>query len=214
MTVCNNIIKNIQGFMKVNGFNKIKRCFYRIDGDIAFCVELEVPSGLVYVNCYIIPLYVPAEYRYYTYGTRFAIKLPTIEISDNNICLFSDPIVCQLSDSIFPLFKEIATPGVFLEQVRKRQLFGPNNCHISDVQVRRLQLFTALYEGKYANISSICTRYESALTRTTGITLGIKNKHFEEIQCVKSFVAMGEGEIKRYIKSTVDETKLKCFGLK
>lgn len=213
MTIGSIIIKKLQGFMKLNGFNCRKRCFYKIDGDIALCVELEIPSGLAYVNCYVIPLYIPAENRYYTYGTRVNMILPIVGTDINDVNLWCNQLMQLLSDSIFPSFEKITSPSTFFEQVNTGQLLRPHNCHISKVHIQRLQLFTTLYEKKYTDIPMICDSNTSALMKMTSITPGVKNKYLEEIQCVRNLITIGSEEKKRHIACIINETKRKCFGL-
>lgn len=213
MTVYSIIFKKIQGFMRLNGFNCRKGCFYKIDRDIAFCVELENPSGLVYVNCYVIPLYIPTEYRYFTYGTRVNMILPIVKIESNDVDLWCNQLIQLLSNSIFPSFEKITSPGAFFEQVSTGQLLKPHNCHISKVHVQRLQLFTALYEQHYTDISSICDKNTSVLMEMTSITPGVKKMYLEEIQCVRNLLTISGEEQKKHIAHIINKTKLKCFGV-
>lgn len=73
MTFCERIRENAQSFMRANGFAFKKGIFYRIENDMAFCVNLEMPTGTVYSNCFVLPLYVPTEFCYMTYGTRLTV---------------------------------------------------------------------------------------------------------------------------------------------
>mgnify|MGYP003297112286 CR=1 FL=1 len=88
MSFIQTIYRKITPFMYSNGFIAVSKCFYRIEADIAFCVELCMPSELLYVNFYLIPLYMPCKNRYYTYGNRLNnldIKaLPIIKKNANN----------------------------------------------------------------------------------------------------------------------------------
>lgn len=57
-------------FMQEWGFRKRGNFFFKIKNDLAFCVYLEQPTGLVYSGFCVMPLYLPAESRYLTYGDR------------------------------------------------------------------------------------------------------------------------------------------------
>ena len=48
--------KSAQSFKRANGFAFKKGIFYRIENDMAFCVNLEMPTGTVYSNCFVLPL--------------------------------------------------------------------------------------------------------------------------------------------------------------
>lgn len=57
-------------FFKANGYKKRGNTFFKIENNIAYCVLFERPTCFVYVHYHIIPLYVPTEYHYLTYGDR------------------------------------------------------------------------------------------------------------------------------------------------
>ncbi len=55
-------------FFKANGYKKKGNTFFKIENDIAFCITFERPSGFIRVNYYFLPLYIPTEVIYITYG--------------------------------------------------------------------------------------------------------------------------------------------------
>ena len=72
MEVIRKIVNQISPYMKSYGYKFSQKCFYRIQNDIAYCVQFDVPSGFVYASFFIMPLYMPCKNRYYTYGNRIS----------------------------------------------------------------------------------------------------------------------------------------------
>lgn len=57
-------------FMKSRSFKKRGNLYFNIQNDISFCINLEQPTGLLYCTFSVMPLYMPAQVRYFTYGNR------------------------------------------------------------------------------------------------------------------------------------------------
>lgn len=214
MTVCKSIIKEIKDFMKLNGFDCKKQCFYKIHSDMAFCVELEAPSGLVYINCYVIPLYLPTEFRHYTYGVRLNITFPNSCSEGNSIEMMVQQLKHVLSFSIFPSFNEITSPHVLCKLVNTKKLFNPHAFRITNVHIQRLLLYTALYERSYNDIQLICEKYRSSLIETTTLSSIVKDALLEEIRSICNLVTNSDHDVDVYLANNITESKLKCFGLK
>lgn len=214
MTVCKSIIKEIKDFMILNGFECKNRCFYKISGDIAFCIELEAPSGLVYIYSYVIPLYLPTEFRHYTFGVRMNTTFPNSRSEGNSIEIMVQELKHVLSISVFPSFNKISSPHVLYELVNTKRLFNPHTFRITGVHIQRLQLFTALYERSYNDIPIISEKYRSTLLETPTLTSGAKDTLLEEIRFVCSLVTNSDQEVDIYLANNIAESKLKCFGLK
>ena len=155
MTFCERIRENAQSFMRANGFAFKKGIFYRIENDMAFCVNLEMPTGTVYSNCFVLPLYVPTEFCYMTYGTRLTVGAAERDGGAGNAAGLAGEWMSILSNDIFPCFQTITSPDAFFTQVSHRALFAPYECRISDVFVQRLRMATAFYEKRYSEISEI-----------------------------------------------------------
>lgn len=50
MEVIRKIVNQISPYMKSYGYKFSQKCFYRIQNDIAYCVQFDVPSGFVYAS--------------------------------------------------------------------------------------------------------------------------------------------------------------------
>ncbi len=210
MSVMNNIVKDIRPFMKQYGFSLTQKCFYRIENDLAYCVEIEKPSALVYVTCYIIPLYIPTEHRYYTYGTRMTDKLLTVNANTDVVEQWCERLKKNLQNRVFPVFDKIQSPCSFEKVIEEELLFKKCDFHVSEVDTYRLRLFTSFYKADKSSIPRLCDEYAFTLLSATYLTVEAKEKLFNEIEEIRNTVVdtQKSNEIITYI---IEETKKNCF---
>ena len=113
------ISKELSQSMKKLGFSKKGNRFFKIENDIAFCVDIETPSCLPQVHVYIMPLYIHRDFRYYSYGNRLNYifrNVPVISSKcDENefrewIALVTETIQTQ----ILSYFERIHNPNALL----------------------------------------------------------------------------------------------------
>lgn len=201
MAVINDIIRVIRPYMKEKGFLLRNRCFYCIEDDLAYCVEFEMPSHLVYVNCYIIPLYVPTEFRYYTYGIR--LKEVLVESYEQQ-CM---QLKATLETSIFPVFVKIKSPHNLLKLI-DRGLFKGGR--IPKVDVYRLRLFTAFYEKDINGTLKLCDEYKNILLNTPYLTADVKKNRIREILEIRNRITQAN---EAFVKDIIKNTKRTCFGI-
>ena len=70
-----------------------------------------MPSGLVYATFFVMPLYIPAQNRYYTYGNRFhalrrSILLPlSKDASDDELTVWCEQLRKDLGKFVFPFLQ-------------------------------------------------------------------------------------------------------------
>ena len=50
MSILQKITKQIYPYMNEQGYTFSKKCFYKIHNDIAYCLEFDMPGGLVYAT--------------------------------------------------------------------------------------------------------------------------------------------------------------------
>lgn len=208
----NSIIKMIRPYMKENGFSAYKRCFYYINNDLAYCVELETPSCLIYINYYIIPLYVPSDYRYYTYGVRLGKSLPSTSVSTAIFEEWTNEFKKLMNKVILPTFRKVQSPDSFTEMIIGG-LFD-SACHISELDIYRLRLFTTFYKKETANIPTLCDKYVGMLRKTTYLTDETKKQRLDECEKIKASIYLSVEEIEELITAIIKNTKQGCFGIK
>jgi len=212
MSVIHKIIKDMRPYMKENGFKLTKKCFFRIENDLAYCVELEMPSNLIYIYCYFVPLYVPAEYRYYTYGMRLKDVLSTLNIGVANIEQWCNELKEHLKRFVFPTFERIKSSDDFLNAI-EHGLFVNSDHQVPRIDAYRLCLFTAFYKQDVTTVEKVCDNYKDILIATTYLTDEVKKDRLEEIEKIRRDIAKNSQANKKMIADIINKTKRSCFGL-
>ena len=212
MSVIHGIIKDIRPYMKENGFKLTKRCFFKIENDFSYCVELEMPSNLIYANYYIVPLYVPAEFRYYTYGTRMKDVLSTLNIGAADIEQWCNELKEHLKRFAFPTFDRIKSSDDFLNAI-DYGLFEKSDRQVPRIDVYRLCLFTAFYKQDVTTVKKVCDEYKDILIATTYLTDEVKRDRLEEIEKIRRDITKNSQVNKMMIADIINKTKRNCFGL-
>ena len=195
MGISKEINKRIAPFMKSRGFARSGQTnYYYVVNNIAFCVSFETPTGLTYVTAYVMPLYIPCEFRYLTYGNRLDdigdIKLPLLhKDSDEDTIDTWCKLLCNSIDQyIIPFFKKIETADkllVFSDNYR----FSPDSyIACNKLKILRLRMFTFLYTGDLGNTANVITRYREALGSTSYLTDRAIQMLDEEINMVESLI--------------------------
>ena len=116
MSILQKITKLICPYMNEQGYTLSQKCFYKIHNDIAYCLEFDMPGGLVYANFFVMPLYIPCQNRYYTYGNRVnslrrSKLLPLAKnASDDEVNDWCDLLLHYLKKCIFPFFQKLILP--------------------------------------------------------------------------------------------------------
>ena len=136
-------------FFKEHGYKKKGNIFFKIENDIAFCILFQRPTSFVYVHYYILPLYIPTDYHYLSYGDRLEshsiYPVPSYDISDGDDTslqmmrklrdslpgvMWNEPkkmvftewmeeVQKCLTEDIFPFFESINSPEKLLCFLRK-----------------------------------------------------------------------------------------------
>lgn len=199
MAISNKIRKRIAPFMKSRGFSRSgQNHYYYVANSIAFCITLETPTGLTYVTAYIMPLYIPCEFRYLTYGNRLNhikdIKLPLLDKdSDEDTIDAWCKLLCNSIDQyIIPFFKKIETADKLLA-FSYTYRFSPDSYIVCNkLDVLRLRMFTFLYVGDPVNTASVITRYREVLGETTYLADHVIQMYYDEINTVESVMQTQE----------------------
>ena len=195
MGISKEINKRIAPFMKSRGFARSGQTnYYYVVNNIAFCVSFETPTGLTYVTAYVMPLYIPCEFRYLTYGNRLDhikdVKLPLLnkDSGEDTIDAWCKLLCHSIDEYILPFFKKIETADKLLA-------FTDNYCFSPDsfiacnkLKILRLRMFTFLYTGDLGNTANVITRYREALGSTSYLTDRAIQMLDEEINMVVSLM--------------------------
>lgn len=107
-------LAGIQPFLLEKGFKRRGNMFYRIMDDIAQLVSFDKAS-LIYCACCIMPLYIPNDFIYYTYGSRMAARLHADDCADaEKMREWTEQLTCELGDKALPFFTSTDSPKKLL----------------------------------------------------------------------------------------------------
>lgn len=191
MTTIQKIASQISPYMEKQGYKLSKNCFYKIQDDMALCVQFDCPGGFVYATFFVMPLYIPCQNRYYTYGNRVnslrhsKTQPLSADSSDDAITKWCKILCRDLETIVFLFFREIATPKQLITAVeKKRYLAGPFfSC--PDVQVFRLLMFSYLYTEKFEKLSLTIADYLQIIQNSTFLTKPVRDQYSHEAEAVQ-----------------------------
>lgn len=212
MGIIQKITNQIRPYMKVKGYTFSKKCYYSVSNDIAFCVQFDAPGGLVYATFFIMPLYIPCENRYYTYGNRVN-ALPTSQLpvltklaSDDEITKWCSSLCDELDKSVFPFFQKITTSKQLVN------ILG-NNSYFScpAISIARLKLFTYLYTEDLEKLSKAIRQYPEILKGSTFLAKSACDRYCGEMTQVEFLLRATAQERRGFCTDTIEKTLKICF---
>ena len=202
-------------FMQEWGFRKRGNFFFKIKNDLAFCVYLEQPTGLVYSGFCVMPLYLPAESRYLTYGDRLNAFSPCpvgpLPV-DGDAAQWAEQLRFALAEYIFPFFDSIANPqalDLFLNEKNKKirtYFFCP------DLDLYRLRLYTKRYLRQWDELSSLLAKSEAVLQKSPHVQGPIADQFRRECTALAQS-AVHPADAKAGLETIISGTKSALFHL-
>lgn len=214
MNIFREISRSITPHMRSSGFVLSGKSYYRIVNDVAYCIGFDMPGGLLYVTAYIMPLYIPCESKYYTYGNRLNaiqnIKLPVLNKSDDETAIntWCRMLREHIDRHIFPFFEEVGSPQKLMAYVdsHTRALSEYVACH--DVYIWRLKLYTYLFTGDYAKASRAIACYRKMLSNVTFLSGLVVRKYSAEIDEVELIIQKEKAIAVEYCSGIISNTKI------
>lgn len=217
MTFTKSMMNRVANFMKDRGFHSKSKFFYKISNDIAFCVELDYPGSLLYVTFYILPLYLPADRRYYTFGNRLdshSLKpLPVIhaDVSEKQKVYWVQSFEEAIDEFVLPYFQKISNPAALADVCSTNNgVQSYMNC--PPIQKTRLLLHTyAFLQDLEAFIKAEKTM-DNEIRLCSFLSSDILAKYQAEIVMLKRMFTLSQEELITYKKNVTSETIESCFG--
>ena len=210
-------VKFITPLMKENGFTLSGKCFYLIKNDVAYCIEFESPTDFVYVWFYIIPLYMPCEHRFLTFGNRFS-SVPKFNLqpldrnfSEQEAALWCENLTTCITKYVFPFFESMSTPEKILKFLKfptptKRAYF-----RCPDLFKLQLQTFSALFLGKNKQAKTALRKYTAAIKKCTFLQPAILEKYLQEAIHIEKLCSCDPAETKSFFQKNIQSTLQNCF---
>lgn len=214
MSVYRDILKKIAPFMKSKGFLRsgYSGRFYYVANDIAYCILFEKPSIFIYVNAYIMPLYIPTEFVYLSYGARLndlcRLEFPTI--SENNPDFIEEwcAMFCKtIEDKIIPIFKQISSPERLIRELEQESpsLIWFLSC--PPFFIEKLKMYTYLYLQSPVEAESAIDRYRKELSQCSYFTEKSVQQFYDQSNVVEALIHEDRQKRESFIANTIECTK-------
>lgn len=217
MSILQRIINQIRPYMHEQGYSFSKKCFYKIHNDIAYCLAFDMPGGLVYATFFVMPLYIPCQNHYYTYGNRVnslrrSKLLPLSKsASDDELNAWCELLLHYLEKFIFPFFQKIDTPNKLVKIIEKKKYLAGPYFFCPPVQFYRLQLFSYLYTEDFDNLYFLSEKYPLIIESSTFLTETVRNFYLEENDAIAQLAQKEVQTVRAFCTKTIEDTIRNCF---
>ena len=202
--------------MKQRGYIKKGKCFYYVQNDIAFCVELDYAGHLLYVTYYFIPLYIPALNRYYSYGNRLnshpQSKLPNLDASATReqISFWTEELIHEIKYLVIPFFTDVSSPSKVIQYFDSDNIIK-QHVHCPEIQINRLLLFTHSYLHNKQELIHQANKMYRCIQSCTFLSPKILDKYLNETRHLVALNNCLDTEIDEYYVNVITRTKEACF---
>lgn len=210
------IIKKISPFMKQSGYIRKGKCFYYVQNDIAFCVELDYTGHLLYVTYYFMPLYIPALNRYYSYGNRLnshpQSKLSNLDANatKEQISFWLEELIYEIKHLVNPFFADVSNPSKVIQYLHSDNI-NTQHIHCPEIQINRLLLFTHSYLHNKEDIIYQANKMHRCIQSCTFLSPKILDKYLDETRQMVALNNCLDKEIDEHFVNTISRTKEACF---
>ena len=217
MSIRNKIVSQIRPYMDEHGYTFSKNHFYKIHNDIAYCLDFDVPGGLVYATFFIIPLYMPTQNRYYTYGNRVSSLrrsklLPLSKNAlDDELKAWCEHLCKDLEKYVFPFFNEITTPSKLMNVIEKKKYLAAPFFSCPPVQISRLQLYSYLYVEDFEKLYLLIKKYPLIIQESTYLSETVRTSFLEENDVIVKLVHEDVQTVRAFYTKTTQDTIHNCF---
>ncbi len=215
MNLCREVTKRLKPYMRSKGFSLVRRTFCCIRNDIAFCIGFENPTGTLYAWEYIMPLYIPSEFQYLSYGDRmhrFGLPYLNREDAPEMIDQWCAQLCQLLEETIFPFFEQIDSPQKLLQFIAPEKadeyrvfLFCP------EIWMEKLRTYTHAYLQNEHEYTEARIRWERQIQDADYWTEGAKVAERTELQALPVPSSGDWTQTESFLKECIGITR-KLFG--
>lgn len=220
-SVMQEVNKALTPMLRELGFQKKGKHFIRLTEDFAFCVGAECPGSGVYPVFYVIPLFIPTEYPYLTYGNRLNALFPNVKslvlgknATEQDINDLAVMVAALVKSDILPFFESVAKPEQmerFLEgeaSERTRWLYCP------PYEILRLRLYISLKRNQREQVEILLTKYRESILQDAPFTESVKQMRLEEAARVERLLHEDVEKIDQFLSDTRKQVLQNCFKVK
>lgn len=219
MSVAKNLYKALNPYFKSLGFRKHGKCYYKIENDIAFCFTPEFVS-YVRLWCYILPLYVPTEFRHLDYGTHIEhvhrelqnTILTYGEITVKEAEAWLNKMAPVIENEVLPFFKSISSPKLLLQYCsspsnRSKYMF----VSYGNPKLFRLQSYTALYADEKEIAQKAIESFRESVLNCKKLLPSYIEKYVAESHKMEKMLLSPDDERARRLQEICAQTLYNCF---
>ena len=185
--------------LKDAGFHrKGKNLFFVQMSDIIGLVAVEKPTGSVYVQFAVIPLFLPCPGSiYYTYGRRLNEMyhdLPAVgsHSTEEQLNRFCRTAAQHIKQDLLPLFQALSTSTALRKyaekQVKPFRKRGPRVFHCTPEEMKYLYLYCCLYDRDYEEAMRAAQKYALCVRKTKYWTEALKAKKIQESNQISEMI--------------------------
>ena len=199
-------------FFSAHGFKRKSNRFFKIINNVAFCIDLDRPGGL-YVQSYIIPLYMPHDFRSFTYGNRLQDfeKCPVPNenwLTERTECNeYVEKTIECCEKYILPFYDRISTPQDLLNFLDKNLKSIHEYFFTGPMQILELKVYTnfvlSRFDAVLEDIPKLFVEYEIHRRRYIDEDKG-------RIITLKSMINASEEERLQFINDTIEHSITAC----
>jgi hypothetical protein len=212
------IHKKLRPYMRGKGLMRKGRVYFKIIGDIAYCIGFEFPGHNVHAYFFIVPMYMRYDSMHITYGERintlFHEKMPVLKKTgtDDEIGTWIETVTGILDTHVLPFFDRIDTPEKLLNflfdnwEQRKKYIFCP------PLETIRLQMYTLLYLHRTHEAKEAIESFRAELGQSTYLMDWIIKKCHEEANQLEGMLTMSDEEVDAFFAESIEFTKVMCFS--
>lgn len=204
-------------FLQDHGYTRKGTVYYQIRDSLAFCILFEPGQGHLYCNYCIIPLYMPSDSLYLTYGTRmetytrYALPPLSRDQSDDACAAWAESLMECLDRQILPFFEEINTPASLLRFLNRGHRRAKRYLFCNREQYHSLRAYTAFLVGSDRQAKASIRIALRAASRDATYPETYTFTRCTELIALNAFLSEPPSERAQYIQDIVSETQSNLF---
>ena len=199
------ILSLYNSFFKRYSFSKYSRLFFNCTNNIVKLVSFDCPSSIIYCTYCIMPLYIPSEFIYYSYGRQMKnrINIQGKDTSDAEIATWIEMVEDEIVENAFMFFGEFDSPEKILKfpTVRLKE----HMCCPLD-QISLLRAYSFLYCGDFKNAMTAIAESQNLLMSNSTYTQRVRSNKLNELQMLARLVSSGEDTAKAFFQQVIETT--------
>ena len=201
----------IAPYFRSRGFRRKGNTFSYIKNNISYRIGFEMPTGLIYVTAYIVPLYIPCECNYLSYGnrlsnlTKFEFPILLKDASSEQIEAWCQLLSNMLDTYILPFFEEIGSPAKLAEYLRHTPHPQKEYLHCPQHQIEQLIVYTYLYLLDVPKAAEALMRYHNSVQEPLLVD-SYRKRLLTEVNCLSGLIRQGGNSIEAYLAETISHT--------